>query len=74
MKFRDLRILLTEKTKIDLVAEDWRQDGSPREILPKPVKKNDDALQGFGRYSVSKIEPLDYEYVKVFLDPGVKGN
>lgn len=71
MKFRDLRMLLTENTKIDLVIADWR-DGSPRELLSKPVTKNDDALQGFGRYAVAKIEPLDYEYVKVFLNAGVK--
>ena len=73
MKFRDLRIVLTEDTKIELVIVDWR-NGSTRELLPKPVTKNDDALQGFGRYIVTGVEPLDYEYVKVYLDAGVKGD
>lgn len=73
MKFRDLRIVLTEDTKIELVIPDWR-DGNPRELLPKPVTKNDDALQGFGRYTVTKIVPLDYEYIKVHLDVGTKND
>lgn len=70
MEFRHLRAVLTEDTRIDLVIVD--QKNHTRELLPKPVTKSSDSLQGFGRYAVTKIEPLDYEYVRVFLDAGVK--
>ena len=57
MKFRDLRIVLTEDTKIDLEIVD--RENRTRELLPKPVTKDSDSLQGFGRYVVTRVEPLD---------------
>ena len=74
MKFRELRLFLTENTKIELVMNDWSNGGKDRELLPKPVKQNDDALLGFGRYVVTEIQPLDYEYIKVWLDVGRKND
>lgn len=74
MKFRELRLFLTENTKIALVMSDWSSDGKEKELLPKPVSKNDDALLGFGRYVVVNIQPLDYEYIKVWLDTGTKND
>jgi len=72
MKFRELRLFLTENTKIELVMNDWSGNGEERTLLPKPVKQNDDALLGFGRYNVVGVKPIDYEYIKVWLHPGVK--
>lgn len=75
MKFRELRLFLTENTKIELVMDDWSTGKRiDRTLLPKPVKQNDDALLGFGRYVVTEIQPLDYEYIKVCLNVGRKND
>ena len=53
---------------IDLVPKDWKNSRSPKELLPKPVSVDNDALQRFDGYSVTRVEPLDYGYVRVFLE------
>ena len=65
-------MLLTENTKIYLEIVD--HENRTRDLLPKPVTKDSDSLKGFGRYGVTRVEPLDYECIRIFLDAGVKND
>lgn len=65
-----IALMTSPDTKIDLVKDGWANfaDKNHLIITQKPVPARDYTLIKYARCKVTNIEPLDFDYIRIYVD------